>query len=55
MHFRKPQKKKSCFNFKFGNVKLDIISNYKFLGILLDGNLNFKSGVETLSEAGGRA
>lgn len=55
MHFRNPKKKKSCFNFKFGNTKLDIISKYKYLGILLDENLNFKSCVETLSEAGGRA
>ena len=55
MHFRNPKKKKSCINFKFGNIKLDIISKYKYLGILLDENLNFKSCVETLSEAGGMA
>ena len=55
MHFRNPKKKKCCFNFKFGNIKLDIICKYKYLGILLDENLNFKSCVETLSEAGGRA
>ena len=55
VHFRKSKKKKTLYQFKLGKECIDIVSCYKYLGILLDENLNFKDCANLLSSSAGRA
>lgn len=55
VHFRKKRKAKTNYNFKFGNMSLNVVSQYKYLGIVLDEHLTFDECVESLSQSGFRA
>ncbi len=55
VHFRNPRSLKTDFNFHLGNVNLDIVSQYKYLGIILNEFLDYNVTTQTLSEAAKRA
>jgi len=55
VHFRKVRKKKTNFQFKLGNENLLIVPKYKYLGVILDENLNFRECSSTLADSAGRA
>ena len=55
VHFRKNRQKQSEYQFKYGNHDLSIVSEYKYLGVILDQHLSFESCSKTLAESGGRA
>ena len=55
VHFRKNRKLRTNFVFKFGNIPIDIVSNYKYLGLFLDEHMNYEKAVDTLCGSAGRA
>ena len=55
MHIRKPRVKRSNFEFKIGNKKLEYITVYKYLGVYFTENLLFSVHKEKVSAAGKRA
>ena len=52
MHFRTARKRQTEFEFKLGNNCLTITNSYKYLGCILDTNLNYSLCIETLSASG---
>ena len=54
-HFRKDRKTQTKFNFVYGNTPIDLVSSYKYQGVMFDENLNFNSCVMALADSGGRA
>lgn len=55
VHFRGKRKRKTNAVFKYNNVKIDVISEYKYLGVIFDEYLSFEKCSKTLAESGGRA
>lgn len=55
VHFRKQNSAQTLFNFKCSRKDLDIVREYKYLGITLDEHLKFDPGTKVLGESGGRA
>ena len=55
VHFRKKRKKRSDFSFSVGPTQLKIVDQYKYLGITLNENLDYKVCAQELADAGGRA
>ena len=55
MHFRKARKPRSNTEFKIGNIKLNYVQTYRYLGVTLDENLTFNVASQELTDAGGRA
>jgi exonuclease III len=55
IHFRKESKPKSAFQFKCGKNNIGTVKTYKYLGCILDENLDFTVTANTLADAAGRA
>ena len=55
MHFRPVAKEKTNFTFTIQGENIDIVENYKYLGVLLNEHLDFNETTELLSSAAGRA
>ena len=55
VHFRKSRAQQTNFQFKYGNVNLTIVSEYKYLGVILDDHLKYTVCSKTLADSGGRA
>ena len=55
VHFRPQRWKRSEYEFDYAGEKLEIASNYEYLGIILDEYLKFNSCARSLAEAAGRA
>ena len=55
MHFRKARQKRSCFQFRYGNHNIETVDKYKYLGVVLNENLNFNVTADVLAGSGGRA
>ena len=55
IHFRKKRKKITDIVFTIGKDKIDIVSSYKYLGVIFDENLTFKECSENLCASAGRA
>ena len=55
VHFRKCRSRKSSFVFMLGDDVIDYVSDYKYLGFLMNEHLNNNSGVDVLSKSAGRA
>ena len=51
----KPNKPLSATDFKYDDCVLEKVSSYKYLGVILDENLNYNECTKTLSDSGGRA
>ena len=55
IHFRKPNKRQSEYKFIIGNRNIQYTDTYKYLGLILDENLNFTPAIEALASSGQRA
>ncbi len=55
VHFRKSNLSQTEFNFKLGDVQLEKVKQYKYLGVIFDENLKFENCVKCLADSGGRA
>ena len=55
MHFRNSRSQTTEYVFKYGEEKLEIVRQYKYLGVILDEFLKFEETANTLAGAGGRA
>ena len=49
VHFRKPRQKVTDCVFKYGDMKLDIVTEYKYLGVIFDEFIKFKRCSKTLA------
>ena len=55
IHFRQSSRNESNYQFHLGNSDIIMVDNYKYLGVILYKNLNFRGISEILAEAGVRA
>ena len=55
MHFRNNRKPRTSFQFTYGNVPLDIVKRYKYLGVYFNEQLSFAKSADILAESSGRA
>ncbi len=55
MHFRNKNTPVTKFAFMVKNLPLECVSDYKYLGIILDENMTFEKTAEMLSSSAGRA
>ena len=55
IHFRTKLNRVTDVNFCFDGNILEIVSEYKYLGVLIDEHLSFEKATAMLAEAGGRA
>ena len=55
VHFRKSYKPRTDYNFKLGQATLDAVSQYKYLGIILNEFVDYNITVRTLADAANRA
>ena len=55
MHFITVRKPKSSFKFHMGNKKIEYISDYKYLSLILNEYLKYNASVEVLSKSAGSA
>ena len=55
MHFRRPRKKITSFEFRFGDKLIEVVAKYRYLGVIFDENLNFRECAITLADSAGRA
>ena len=55
MHFRRSRQKVTDVKFIYGNTNLNIVSEYKYLGVILDENITFTKCSKTLAKSWGRA
>lgn len=55
LHFRIPSQTRTTYDFKIGNISLEIVNRYKYLGLVLDEHLDFNTTSSILSESAGRA
>ena len=55
MHFRHKRTTCTKFNFKFDHNELKIVDRYKYLGIILQENLDYNVTTSVLAGAAGRA
>ena len=55
VHFRNRRKKETGFKFMFDGDEIEKVSQYKYLGVVLDEHLNYDVIANVLAGAGGRA
>ena len=55
VHFRPKNQNVTNYQFMFHNKSLEVIHEYRYLGIILTENLDFQRTAKLLAEAGGRA
>ena len=55
VHFRKYRCTQTSYKFMYQGTKLEIVSNYKYLGVIFNEHLNYDICSKTLAESGGRA
>ena len=54
MHFRKGRQPRTNFSYTIGDKSLEIVSKYKYLGVIFDEKLSFTPHSEALGKASGR-
>lgn len=55
MHFRKKQDKETDFDFKFNGHSMDKVGQYKYLGLMFDCFLDFKTTAKCVAKSANRA
>ena len=55
MHFRKGRAPKTLFDFKVGDNSLELVEQYKYLGVILQEKSNFRYNADTLAKGASRA
>ena len=54
IHFRRTRSKLTNFEFIVGSNRLELVDNYKYLGVMFTYTGNFSKNAENLAKAGGR-
>ena len=55
VHFRNLRKPRTNVVLRFGDNELNIVSDYKYFGLILDEYMTFEKAVDTLRGSAGRA
>ena len=55
VHFRPTRYQKTNFNFTYGEHVINMATEYKYLGIIVDEHLEFDSCISALASAASRA
>lgn len=55
IHYRNPSKERTCFSFTYSNQRIDVISSYRYLGLVLDEHLNYNVTAKAVAKAASRA
>ena len=55
MHFRCVSSKRSDFKFSCGDISLDVVSQYRYLGVILTEHLDYAVTVKSVSQVASRA
>ena len=55
VHFRNSRKPVTSFEFSYGDMDLEIVKKYNYLGVKLNENLNFRDCIKARSDAASRA
>ena len=55
VHFRSSRKPVTLFKFSYGDMDLEIVKTYNYLGVNFDENLNFRDCIKARSDAASRA
>ena len=55
VHFRKSRQQRTSFSFSFNGAVLDIVPEYKYLGVYFDEHMSFSRTTSVLAEASSRA
>ena len=55
MHFRKAGKAATSYELRLSNEVLEVVSQYKYLGIIMQENMSYTNTSKILAEASGRA
>ena len=55
VHFRPKRKPRTQHEFFLSGFKVEVVTSYKYLGIIMDEHLTFNQCIETLSSSAGRA
>ncbi|MES9880684.1 MAG: reverse transcriptase family protein [Sedimenticola sp.] len=55
MHCRKPSMPVTDRQFKFGNINLECVNTYRYLGFHINEHLNYANSAKTLKDAGSRS
>ena len=55
VHFRSKNAQKTVFDFKLGDISLNTVSEYKYLGVIMDEHLTYETCSKTLADSAGRA
>ena len=55
VHYRKKRRNQTTFKFSLSNHEIKVVDRYKYLGIILQENLDYTATSEVLAGAGGRA
>jgi len=55
MHFRHGRTKQTEYSFKVGNMPLELVECYKYLGVFMHDKRNFTTNSEALAKGAGRA
>ena len=55
VHFRGPRTKITDYKFVYSGKNIDLVPNYKYLGVIIDEHLKFNSCTTALSDSAGRA
>ena len=54
VHFRYHKQRQTNSHFIYGGETLEIVKEYKYLGIIIDEYLNFNTCSKSLADSGGR-
>ena len=55
MHFRVKRKARTDFSFKLGSSQLSVVEQYRYLGVVMQENLDYKITGNKLAEGANRA
>ncbi|MEW8544936.1 MAG: reverse transcriptase family protein, partial [Candidatus Thiodiazotropha sp.] len=55
IHYRNPSKQRTDFSFTFANQRIDVISSYRYLGLVLEEHLNYDVTAKAVAKAASRA
>lgn len=55
IHFRNPSKVRTVFSFSCANQRIDVISSYRYLGLVMDEHLNYDITAKAVANAASRA
>ncbi|MEW8546795.1 MAG: hypothetical protein AB2693_25050 [Candidatus Thiodiazotropha sp.] len=55
IHYRNPSKQRTDFSFTFANQRIDVISWYRYLGLVLEEHMNYDVTAKAVAKDASRA